>query len=186
MPRARALALAALWASAAAARPLYKDAAASVDARTADLLSRMTLEEKVAQLLNPVGSSDNPNGGFNVNAEEILLHYNATGLGTVYSGVACNSTHPDRLSCQNYLQETIMASSRLNIPISFISETLVSGASGATIFPQPVLRGCAFNVELESRIGESIARQARLGGTDRGLSPVLNVDSDARFGRVCC
>ena len=162
--------------------PLYKNSAASVDARTADLLSRMTLEEKVAQMLNPVGNSDNPNGGFHVNAEEILLHYNSTGLGTVYTGVSCAKIS-DRLVCQNYLQSAIMASSRLSIPISFIGETLVSGTGGGTIFPQPVLRGAAFNVDLESAIGISIARQARVGGIDRGLSPVLQVDTDARFGR---
>ena len=171
-----------LPACAAAIPPLYKDARASVDARTADLLSRMTLEEKVAQMLNPVGSSDDPHGGFVVNAEQVLLRYNQTGLGTLYTGVSCANIS-DRLGCQNYLQSTMMASSRLGLPISFIGETLVSGTGGGTIFPQPVLRGCAFNVELEAAIGVSIARQARLGGIDRGLSPVLQVDTDVRFGR---
>jgi beta-glucosidase-like glycosyl hydrolase len=166
------------------ALPLYKDPTASVDARTSDLLSRMTLEEKVAQMLNPVGESDDPNGGFHVNVSSILARYGPIGLGTIYTGVGgCNSSYPTRISCQNYLQSTIMSSSRLNIPISFIGETLVAGTSKGTIFPQPVLRGAAFNVDLESRIGESIARQARLGGIDRGLSPVLQVDTDARFGR---
>jgi beta-glucosidase len=164
--------------------PVYKDPTASVDDRTMDLLSRMTLEEKVAQMLNPVGASDDPNGGFHVNVTSIISRYGAIGLGTIYTGVGgCNSSFPTRISCQNFLQSSIMASSRLNIPISFIGETLVAGTSGATIFPQPVLRGCGFNVDLESRIGESIARQARLGGIDRGLSPVLQVDTDARFGR---
>lgn len=165
-------------------RPLYLDSSASVDERTASLLSLMTLEEKVAQMLNPVGNSDNPNGGFSVNVSSILERYGATGLGTVYTGVGgCNATYPTRVSCQNYLQSTIMATSRLGIPISFIGETLVAGTGKGTIFPQPVLRGASFNVDLESRIGESIARQARLGGIDRGLSPVLQVDTDARFGR---
>ena len=168
--------------SASNVNPLYKDAAASVDARTADLLAKMTLEEKVAQMLNPVGSSDDPHGGFVVNAEQVLLRYNQTGLGTLYTGVSCANIS-DRLACQNYLQAAIMSSSRLGIPISFIGETLVSGTAGGTIFPQPVLRGCAFNTELESAIGVSISRQARIGGIDRGLSPVLQVDTDVRFGR---
>lgn len=182
------LALACVFVAAGASlesTPLYLDPSATVDARTADLISRMNLEEMVAQMLNPVGSSDNPNGGFAVNVSNLLSRYNATGLGTVYTGVGgcprANST--SRLACQNYLQRSIMASSRLNLPISFIGETLSSGCSGATIFPQPVLRGSSFDVSLESRIGESIARQARLGGIDRGLSPVLQVDTDSRFGR---
>jgi beta-glucosidase len=131
--------------------------------------------------LNPVGAQDGP-GHFSVNASYILARWGATGLGTVYSGFACNSSLTGA-ACHNYLQSELMARSRLGIPVSVISETLVAGAGGATIFPQPVLRGCAFDVALESAIGASIARQARLGGTDRGLSPVLQVDTDARFGR---
>lgn len=168
-------------AAAPSALPLYRDPTASVDARTADLLSRMTLAEKVAQLQNPVGSQDGP-GHFNVNASYLLAEFGATGVGTAYGGVQCDGGLYGA-ACQNFLQAAMINSSRLGIPISFIAETLVAGASGATIFPQPVLRGAAFNVELEGRIGESIGRQARIGGTDRGLSPVLQVDTDARFGR---
>jgi beta-glucosidase-like glycosyl hydrolase len=178
---AGALALALSAAAAAAPLPLYRDPTASVNARTADLLSRMTLAEKVAQLQNPVGSQDGP-GNFGVNASYLLARFGSTGVGTVYSGVACDDGKRG-YECQNELQAAMIAQSRLGIPISFISETLVAGAGGATIFPQPVLRGAAFNVGLESRIGESIGRQARIGGTDRGLSPVLQVDTDARFGR---
>ena len=168
-------------ASAGAAAPLYRDADAPVNARVADLLSRMTLEEKVAQLQNPVGNQDGP-GNFGVNASYLLRRFGSTGVGTVYAGVACDNGLRG-WECQNLLQSSIINSSRLGIPVSFISETLVAGASRATIFPQPVLRGSAFNVDLEARICESIGRQARIGGTDRGLSPVLQVDTDARFGR---
>ena len=159
--------------------PLYQDPSASVDARTADLLARMTLEEKVAQMLNPVGSSDGP-GGFQVNATEVLAHYATTGLGTLYIGIDGCPGHLDNYACHNYVQQSFINSSRLSIPVSFIGETLVAGAAGGTIFPQPVLRGASFNLELEARIGSSIARQARLGGIDRGLSPVLQVDTDVR------
>jgi beta-glucosidase-like glycosyl hydrolase len=178
---ASAAAAGAAAAAAASPPPLYRDPTASVNARTADLLARMTLAEKVAQLQNPVGSQDGP-GNFGVNATYLLREFGSTGVGTVYGGVGCdNGLHG--WQCQNFLQSAMINSSRLGVPISFISETLVAGAAGATIFPQPVLRGAAFNVDLESRIAESIGRQARIGGTDRGLSPVLQVDTDARFGR---
>lgn len=168
--------------SADASIPLYKKAGAPVADRVQDLLSRMTVEEKVAQILNPVGSQDGP-GHFAVNATYLLAQYGTTGLGTVYTGVGGCPNSMAGWECQNYLQSSIINSSRLEIPISFIGETLVAGCSGATIFPQPVLQGATFNVDLISQMGVSIARQARLGGIDRGLSPVLQVDTDARFGR---
>jgi beta-glucosidase-like glycosyl hydrolase len=160
--------------------PIYKDRSASVDARVRDLLSKMTLEEKVAQLQNPVGDSDGP-GNFAVNASYILANYGKTGLGTLYSGIGgCPEGTPN---CQNYIQAAIVNSSRLGIPISFIGETLVSGGGGATIFPQPILQGATFNVDLLSKMGKSIAFQARLNGIDRGLSPLMQPDTDSRFGR---
>ena len=94
----------------------------------------------------------------------------------------CNHI-PEAAACVNWLQGTLLNTTRLGIPLSIIGETLVAGTNGATIFPQPVLRGASFDVALEARIGASIARQARLGGIDRGLSPVLQVDTDVRFGR---
>lgn len=161
--------------------PLYKQANQPVDARVQDLLSRMTLQEKVNQLLNPVGTQDGP-GHFAVNATYILNNYGSTGVGTLYTGISgCPGLNS--WECQNFIQSSIINSSRLNIPISFIGETLTAGTAGGTIFPQPILQGSTFNLELISAIGTSIARQARLGGIDRGLSPVLQVDTDVRFGR---
>jgi hypothetical protein len=155
--------------------PLYKIADQTVDARVSDLLSRMTLSEKVAQMLNPVEAS----------YEYFAANYSSTSIGTIYSGLggdSCNAAGPH--GCQNAIQALFLNSSRLGIPASFIGETLHSaGCSGGTIFPVPVLLGATFNVALISRIGTSIARQARSCGIDRGLSPVLQVDTDPRFGR---
>ena len=177
-PAAACVVLAVVAARAAALLP-YEDAALPVAARAADLVSRMSVPEMVAQMLNPVGSSDGP-GGFAVNAENIVSHYAATGLGTVYAGPSCATL--SGAACHNWLQGTMINASRLHIPVSFIGETLVSGCNGATIFPQPVLRGASFDLGLEHEVATSIARQARAGGIDRGLSPVLQVDTDARFG----
>ena len=153
--------------------PLYKLADQPVDDRVSDLLSRMTVEEKVAQMLNPVMAS----------YEYFAANFSNTSVGTIYSGLGgatCGSTY----ACQNAIQALFLNSSRLGIPASFIGETLHSGGcSGGTIFPVPVLLGASFDVDLVSRIGTSIARQARACGIDRGLSPVLQVDTDPRFGR---
>ena len=156
-------------------------------------------------MLNPVGSVD---------ASYILAHFSNTSLGTIYTGIGGCPGKMTRWECQNYVQESIINSSRLGIPISVIGETLTGGTAYGTIFPQPVLHGASFNLELITAMGKSIARQARLGGAsfahsfrtvpclffapelppcsshcdpfagvDRGLSPVLQVDTDARFGR---
>ena len=175
-------AAAALAAAAADEVPLYKRAGAPIAARVADLLSRMTLEEKVAQTLNPVGSVDGP-GNFAVNYTNLVAQYGTTGLGTVYHGIGGCPQGVYGWACQNLLQETMLNTSRLGIPVSIIGETLVSGTNGGTLFPQPALMGATFNVPLISQVARSIGRQARLGGIDRGLSPVLQVDTDPRFGR---
>jgi beta-glucosidase len=156
-------------------QPLYKLADQSVDDRVSDLLARMTVAEKVAQMLNPVEAS----------FEFFAANFTNTSVGTIYSGLngnTCGAGGP--YACQNAIQALFLNSSRLGIPASFIGETLHSaGCSGGTIFPVPVLLGATFNVDLISRIGTSIARQARACGIDRGLSPVLQVDTDPRFGR---
>ena len=126
------VALVAATARVAALLP-YEDAALPISTRVADLVSRMTVPELVAQMLNPVGSSDGP-GGFAVNAENIVSHYAATGLGTVYDGPSCRNL--TGALCHNWLQAMMINSSRLHIPVSFIGETLVSGCGGGTIFPQ--------------------------------------------------
>lgn len=107
----------------------------------------------------------------------------ACSIGTLYTGIGGCPGNLQRWQCQNLLQSTLINSSRLHIPASIIGETLTAGCAGGTIFPQPVLQGATFNVDLISQVAVSVARQARTGGIDRGLSPVLQVDTDARFGR---
>lgn len=132
----------------------------------ADLLSQMTIEEKVAQMLNPVGPT--------ANVQNILGNFTYTGLGTLYTGISGCPSNMTRWECQNYVQETIINGSRLKIPVSFIGETLTAGTAFGTIFPQPVLMGATFDVDLIRAVGTSIARQARLGGSHP--SHVISLD----------
>ena len=69
--------------------------------------------------------------------------------------------------------------------MDFSAETLHSGGHpGCTIFPMPALQGSSWNLSLVQAIAESNALQARASGTNHGLSPVINVATDPRFGRT--
>ena len=79
----------------------------------------------------------------------------------------------------------MMSSSRLGIPVSFRGELLHSGAvTGSTVFPMPVLLGAAWNRSLVRAVAAASAAEATAGGIDYGFGPVLQVATDARWGRL--
>eukprot|EP01043_Picozoa_sp_COSAG02_P043353 COSAG02_NODE_3768_length_6264_cov_5.702676_5_plen_852_part_00 len=149
----------------------------SVDERVELLVAEMTQPEKVAQLLSAHVDED---------TSDILASYSHLGF-----GVAClparnspnNATH--QLKWRNELQQSIMGSSRLGIPVSFRGELLHSGAvAGATVFPTPSLLGAAWNRSLVRAVASASAAEATAGGIDYGFGPVLQVATDARWGRI--
>ena len=151
--------------------------ALSVDERVELLAAKMTQPEKVAQLLSAHVDED---------TAEVVASYSQLGF-----GVAClptrhspnNATH--QLNWRNELQQSIMGSSRLGIPVSFRGELLHSGAvAGTTVFPMPCLLGAAWNRSLARAVAAAAAAEATAGGIDYGFGPVLQVATDARWGRV--
>lgn len=116
------------------------------------------------------------------------------------------STPLDTLRARNKLQSSFLASTRLSIPISFCEEllhseprgvisplalrpvqsirsTFAAGGWGGTLFPGPPLLAQTFNTSLIEAIGAAIAVEGRATGVDTGLSPVVNLFTDPRFGR---
>lgn len=156
------------------ARPWLLDAAAPIDERVAALLSAMTLEEKVNQLLIPWPDS--------YNATSLLAKYGSTSLGAVY---AYSISFPGMTASDslNYLQAMLLNSSRLGIPVTYISETLHSSVSGGAAFPNPTLLSATWDVNLIEAVGAVIGLEARIAGVGRGYAPVLQVTTDPRFGR---
>ncbi|SDF40341.1 beta-glucosidase [Mucilaginibacter pineti] len=146
---------------------VYKDAKAPVDARVKDLLGRMTLEEKVAQLSmgSLKGSLDNP-----------------LALGVCESPfVTINEIASLSLKAKKYAREQ----TRLGIPPIQIGECLHGQlASGATIFPQAIAQGSSWNPALIEQMGSVIAYEASSSGMDQALSPLFDLIRDPRFGRV--
>ena len=148
---------------------LYKDAKAPIEKRVDDLLSRMTLEEKVMQLNQyTLGRNNNVN---NVGEEvkkvpaEIgsLIYFEAT---------------PE---LRNNMQKKAMEESRLGIPIIFGYDAI---HGFRTIYPISLGQACSWNPELVEKACAVTAQEARMSGVDWTFSPMIDVARDPRWGRV--
>ena len=129
-----------------------------INQRVTELLSNMTVEEKIAQLFYGGAPSDNVTE---------LLKLMPYGIG---------SLQLTSIAERNAIQSAFMSSTRLAIPISFYGETLRSGAAeNVTIFPTPSLLGCSWNTSLAEAVGRAVAVEAWSNGVDRSFSPVLQV-----------
>ena len=160
----------------AASPPRYLDPSQPVDARVSDLLSRMTLQEKVNQLLHPWPGPE-------TTCDALVGNFSATGLGAVYAGSLGTCNGLTTVDAINFVQGTLINTSRLGIPVAMVPESLHSSVNGGTIFPNPTLLGQTWDVALLEDVGTSIGRQARANGITRGFGPVLQVVTDPRFGR---
>lgn len=157
---------------AASSNPVYKDSGASVERRVEDLLSRMTLHEKVLQLQNrQIGE---PNG--------FKERFEGYSIGTVH-----DMDHPVLRSRElvDSLQDLMVNHTRLGIP----ALTCVEGiqgilTDGCTLFPHAIAQGSTFNPSLIERMTDACAREALALGYRQVLSPVLDIARELRWGRV--
>lgn len=174
--------------------PVYRDPAQPVEARVSDLLRRMTLEEKVAQLqsclvTDPKAFDEQGNFSGGADAENLFK-----GAGSVWPGVRppAGAAPNDRLFRDpqlmarrlNSLQKYMREKSRLGIPLFNFSEALHGYmASGATSFPQAIALGSTWDPALVERVFTVAALEARARGVHQVLSPVLDLARDPRWGR---
>ncbi|HVU55313.1 MAG TPA: glycoside hydrolase family 3 N-terminal domain-containing protein [Puia sp.] len=160
----------------------YKDAHLPVDKRVADLLSRMTLEEKIRQLDMYWGKEVANMDGHEAESwseEKVVANLGDLGIGSVHD------LYPIRPEIANQIQRYAMEKTRLGIPVLFIEEGLhgYSGL-GSTSFPIPLQLASAWDTSLVYRIGRAIATETRAHGVDMILGPVLCLPNDPRWGRV--
>jgi beta-glucosidase len=175
---------------AVANQPAYLDAKLPISERVADLLGRMTLEEKAAQMVcvwnEKVDKLLDAKGGFSHDrAAEHFGHGN--GLGQVgRPGDAHGGASPaDFAELTNAIQRFFIENSRLGIPVMFHDECLHGlVARDATSFPQPIGLAASFNRDLVRRVYEITARESRACGVHQALAPVVDVARDPRWGRV--
>lgn len=150
-------------------KPSYKDPKAPVEDRVADLLSRMTLQEKIMQLNQYVaGRNDNIN-----NIGETVSKIPATVGSLIYFG--------DDAILRNAIQKHAMEQSRLGIPILFGFDAI---HGFKTIVPIPLAQACSWNTDLVRACSSDCAGESASAGVDWTFSPMVDVAHDPRWGRV--
>jgi len=161
----------------------YLDKAVLIEERVKDLLSRMTLEEKVAQLGSIFPAPLLENNKFSADKAEKMLK---NGIGHI-SAPALNDkfTPSGTAGFTNDIQKYLMENTRLGIP-AIMHEECLSGfrAKGATIFPQNIGMASTWEPDLMKRITTVIRKQMRATGLHQGLAPMIDVTRDPRWGRV--
>lgn len=162
---------------------IYRDASQPIAERVADLLARMTLDEKLAQLgsawvfeLLTEMQFDAPK------AAPILQH----GLGHITRVAGASSLKPRQgAALANRIQRFLREETRLGIP-AIVHEECCSGymARNATCFPQIIGLASTWEPALTRQMADVVRRQMKAAGAHQGLSPLLDVVRDPRWGRV--
>eukprot|EP01084_Bolivina_argentea_P287837 493947_1 len=145
---------------------LYLDPTQPISVRVDDLLKQMNLNEKMYQLITNKGNTPPSN---------------SYGMGC-WKGTGNNPS--DIIEFRNSFQKTIVTQSRLDIPVTFYQEANHGCCPGGTIFPMPVMQGCSWNTTLIKQISKAIAYESRTVGNEILYSPVINLWTDPRFGRL--
>ncbi len=177
-------------ATARKASPVYKDARQPSARRVRDLLSRMTVEEKAAQMMciwqKKAETLVDRDGNFDFQKAKKSFR-DGRGLGQVGrpsdAGGGKNARAMAELT--NAIQKFFLENSRLGIPVMFHEECLHGHAApDGTSFPQPIALGATFNPELVESLFTVTALEARLRGAHHALTPVVDVAREPRWGRV--
>ena len=173
----------------------YKNAGASVEARVEDLLARMTLEEKVAQMQSIWDAKrDVFDAKLELDPKKMALKF-PDGIGQFArpsdaTGPASPRLVPGRdlrgtIRLVNALQHYATEHTRLGVPIMFHEEGLHGYvAVGATSFPQAVALASSWDPGLVRAVNVVTAREMRARGVTQALSPVVDVARDPRWGRI--
>jgi beta-glucosidase len=173
-----------VWGQAGGARPDYKDSALATARRVEDLLSRMTLEEKVGQMLclwDAKKQITDANGQFDpARAPEWIR----VGIGRIERP---SDGHSARAEAEftNAIQRWVKENTRLGIPVIFHEEAL-HGLQGpeATSLPQAIALASTWDPDLVERAFALVAREVRARGAQQVLAPVVDVARDPRWGRI--
>lgn len=178
------------------AQQKYKNPKLSVEERTKDLVSRMTLEEKIGQLLCPLGWEMYEKQGNKVTQSkkfENIVKKRQIGMlwATFRADPWTQKTLENGLNptlaaeAGNALQKYIIENTRLGIPI-FLAEECPHGhmAIGTTVFPTAIGQAATWNPELLTKMSSTIAQEARLQGSHIGYGPVLDLAREPRWSRT--
>jgi len=163
----------------------YKDASLTIEERVNDLLPRMSLEEKVAQMRifhANIGVKSDEKG--NMELSERVIEKLKLGI----AGIKNPGEHISPLAAaklNNELQKYIIESNRWGIPALFVTESYNGvDAEGCTKFGRPITSAASFNPDLVRRVWDVVGKEARLRGMHMCHSPEADLVRDPRFGRM--
>ena len=157
--------------------PPYKNPALPEAERVTDLLGRMTLEEKIAQM-RLYSQVDRLLKGEPFSVERV-----APQLGHGLGGSYCTTRMPPDLF--NHFQRYLVEETRLGIPMIMMGESIHGCMyEGATVFPQAIGLGATFNAELMRDVASAIGRECRSVGIAQTYAPNLDLSREPRWGRV--
>jgi beta-glucosidase-like glycosyl hydrolase len=152
----------------------YRDSSLPVEERVRDLMGRMTLEEKAAQIAAPFGAA-------------VDVHTPPeTGWGNATAALSTLGLPPQETArAGNELQRKHVEETRLGIPVLFAEEALVGlKVRDATTFPDAIAQAATWDPELIGEMARTIGRQMVRLGVRQALSPLADVARDPRWGRV--
>ncbi len=172
--------------------PLYRDASAPVAQRVEDLLSRMTLEEKIGQMCQYVGlehiqESERRRRLAAANNDTFAFYPGLTIddlREMVRRGEAGSFLHVLSAGESNELQD-LAAESRLGIPLLIGIDAIHGNGllSGSTVYPSPITMAASFDPMLVEQIAHETAQEMRAMGSQWTFSPNIDVARDPRWGR---
>jgi len=175
--------------------PLYRNATAPVEQRVEDLLARMTLEEKLAQITTvwtrkpqiytPTDDFDPAKARqvFPAGVGHIARPSDLRGTGNPFEQPYRNARQT--VALVNAVQHYAVKDTRLGIPVLFHEEGLHGyAARDATSFPQAIALASSWDPELLTRVFAVAGREIRARGVQMVLAPVVDVARDPRWGRI--
>jgi len=172
------------------ATPDYKNANLPVDQRVADLLKRMTVEEKVAQLVclwqqrpqaQPQTDFSTDRGGVSSEKAAQVMKF---GIGQI--GRQRERKGPrEGAEFANAVQKWLIENTRLGIP-AILHDEILHGhmAQGSTSFPQPIALASTWDPDFVSKVFTAAALETRVRGSHQVLGPNLDVAREPRWGRT--
>ena len=151
-------------------KPLYKDASKPIDQRVEDLMSRMTIEEKIGQLNLPsdgdiiTGLGDNSNIVGKIKKGLVGGMFNIKGVDKIYK-----------------IQQIAVNESRLGIPLIFGMD-VIHGYE--TVFPIPLGLSATWDMDAIEQSAQIAAKEASADGINWTFSPMVDISRDPRWGRI--
>ncbi|MFX1573513.1 MAG: glycoside hydrolase family 3 N-terminal domain-containing protein [Promethearchaeota archaeon] len=164
-------------------KPVYLNPTHSIEERVEDLISKMNIEEKVAQLGSFYPSDLMESNELSLEKMERKLRH---GIGQISRlGVSLNVKPQESVKIANEIQKFLKEETRLGIP-TIIHEECLSGycARNGTMFPQMIGLASTWDPDLAEMMTSEIKKQMRTVGAHQGLSPVLDIARDPRWGRT--